>query len=104
MNKKYALGGITGILAMIMAFTGSAANAAIVSATGSGTLVNVNDSISGTFDLGTDTVDYTLTLNNISGIPGVSWNGASNADGSPNSGLSFNAGIPELTPIYIYYF
>ncbi len=93
MNKKYALGGITGILAMIMAFTGSAANAAIVSVIGSGTLVNVNDSISGTFDLGTDTVDYTLTLNNISGIPSVNWNGTSNAEGSPNPGLNFNKNV-----------
>lgn len=75
----------------------SAAHAAIVSVTGSGAFSTVGDSVNGVFDLGTETVDYTLTLNNISGIGRVEWNGENGSPISPDPGFSFGAGIPSLT-------
>ncbi|MGK7880086.1 MAG: hypothetical protein AB4060_08300 [Crocosphaera sp.] len=41
-----------------------------------------------------------MTLNNISGIPGVNWNGTGNAEGSPNPGLNFNAAVPTLSDTF----
>ena len=74
-----------------------AAPVSAFSVSGSGTLSNVGDSISGVFDLGAETVDYTLTLNNISGVSEIGWNGALRSEQSPNPGFIFHSGAPSVT-------
>ena len=76
----------------------TAANAVLTSVNGSGSLINIGDTIPGQFVHDTGSVDYTLTLNNINGISSVNWNGAGSAEGGNNPGFQFNAGgSPSLS-------
>lgn len=75
----------------------TAANAVLTSVSGSGSLINIGDTIPGEFVHDTGTVNYTLTLNNINGISSVNWNGEGSAEGDGNPGFQFNAGSPSLS-------